>query len=188
MNSTNTLLSLIQNVRLTGHLVTSELETRNQFFFSPVIEPEVISVFRGLNNSKSSDVDGIKMAPAKYVIELIAPCLTYMFNLCFLQGVFPKRLQVARVTVLYKKGDKNNIGNYRPVSILPIFSKGLEKVIYAKILNFCDKYSILSRSQFGFRKHRSMEQALLEQKEFILNAFEKKRSSPGCFCRLHKSV
>lgn len=62
--------------------------------------------------------------------------------------------------------------NYRPISILPVFSKGLEKVILSRTEHFCDKYSILSSAQFGFQKNCSTELALLEHKEFTLKSFE----------------
>lgn len=70
-------------------------------------------------------------------------------------GIFPKRMQIAKVSVLYKKGDKNDINNYRPLSTLPVFLKGLEKLIYVGLSKFFDKYRLITRLQFGFQKHRS---------------------------------
>lgn len=89
--------------------------------------------------------------------------------------------------MLFKKGDRNNIENYRPVSILPVFSKGLEKVILSRMSHFCDKLQWLSDAQFGFRKHRSTELALLEQKEFILNSFEERKLALGIYVDFTKA-
>lgn len=70
---------------------------------------------------------------------------------------------------------------------MPVFSKGLEKIILSRMSNFCDKHSILNDAQFGFRKHRSTELALLEQKEFILNCFENKTLSLAIFVDFTKA-
>lgn len=93
----------------------------------------------------------------------------------------------AKVVVIYKSGDKNNFSNYRPISILPIFSKALEKIISVRINSFCDKHSILSTQQFGFRKGRSTELALLAQKEIILQSFEDNKLTMGIFIDFSKA-
>lgn len=145
------------------------------------------SVFLSLNNSTGCDADGIKIKPVKYVLDLVVQYIAYVFNLCLSQGVFPTRMQVAKVTILYKKGDKNEMANYRPVSILPVFSKGLEKIILSRLCHFSEKHSLINNEQFGFRKHRSTELALLEQKEFILNAFEDKQLALGVYVDFTKA-
>lgn len=117
-----------------------------------------------LRNNNSCDVDNINIKPVKLVIDIIAPCLTHIYNLALTSGIFPMGMQTAKVTVLYKKGDRNCIGNYRPISILPLFSKGLEKILHTRITNFSNKHKLLTDSQFGFRKFRSTECALLHQK------------------------
>lgn len=109
----------------------------------------------------------------KFVVDLIVPCLTHIYNLAFSSGVFLTGMKTAKVTVLFKAGDSNSMGNYRPISILPIFSKALEKLMHSRITNFSDHHNILIESQFGFRKFRSTESALLHQKEIILDNLEK---------------
>lgn len=74
-----------------------------------------------LKNRQSSDSQDIQIKPIKYVVESIAFILTHIFNLCLETGVFPRKMQTAKVSVLYK--DRNELSNYRPYSILPIFSK-----------------------------------------------------------------
>lgn len=123
----------------------------------------------------------------KHVADFIAPILTHIFNLCFVDAVFPVNMQVARVTVLFKKGDRNNLGNYRPVSILPVFSKIFEKLLHSRLSNFIDKCNLLTSQQFGFRKNKSTELALLEQKEYILTQFENKAIVAGVFVDFSKA-
>lgn len=156
-------------------------------FLMPVTASEVISVFNVLKNSQSCDSDGLQIKPVKYVIDLISLPLAHIFNLCFINGVFPCQMQLAKVTVLYKKGNKNELGNYRPVSILSVFSKGLEKVILLRMTTFADNHDLISSSQFGFRKHRSTELALLAQKEHILRNFEKRKLTLGLFVDFTKA-
>lgn len=156
-------------------------------FFFPTDEEEVISIFTCLKNSKSCDINDIQIKPVKYVIKSIASILVYVFNLSIQTGIFPRKMQVAKVSVLYKTGDKNELGNYRPVSVLPIFSKGLEKIIHKRLYRFCEKHSILSPHQYGFRKGCSTELALLEQKELILSNIENRLLTLGIFIDFSKA-
>lgn len=100
-------------------------------------------VIKNLKNSNAKDIDDIQIKPVKYVSDLLAPCIVYIFNLCLVQGCFPSEMQVARITVLHKKGDKNDMGNYRPVSILPIISKVLGKVILTRFVDFKRKHNLV---------------------------------------------
>lgn len=80
----------------------------NTIYLDPVAENEVTAAFMSLSNSNSSDVDGFKIKPVKFVIDLLANCLTHLFNVCFSTRVFPCKMQSAKVVVLFKKGERNN--------------------------------------------------------------------------------
>lgn len=156
-------------------------------FLAPVTEAEVFSTIIQLRNSNSSDPFDFKLLPIKLIADIISRPLTSIFNLCFSTGTFPVNLQTAKVILLYKKGDKNSFGHYRPISILPIISKVFEKVLYSRLASFTDKQKILSDAQFGFRKHRSTELALLAQKEFILHQIEDRKFVLGIFIDFSKA-
>ena len=79
-----------------------------------------------------------------------------------INGKFPSILKTGKITPLYKKGAKDNIANYHPVSILPIFGKVFEKVLNSRIYEFCTQEKILSEDQFGFQKGHSTTHALHE--------------------------
>lgn len=98
-------------------------------------------------------LDGIQVKPVKYVADIIAPTITHIFNLCLATSVFPEKMQIAKISVLFKKGDRNDLSNYRPVSVLPVFSKALEKILHSRFTKFIDKYNLLTPCQFGFRKN-----------------------------------
>lgn len=79
------------------------------------------------------------------------------------------------------------MSNYRPISILLVFSMGLKKIIYQRLALFCDKNSIIGLSQYGFRIGRSKKLALLAQKEFILESFEHRYVTLGIFLKFSKA-
>ena len=86
---------------------------------------------------------------------------THVMNLSIINGVVPNELKVAKVVPIYKSGDRRLINSYRPVSVLPSFSKILEKLMYNRISNFIHKHSLLNEYQFGFRQKLSINQALI---------------------------
>lgn len=156
-------------------------------FLKPVIEAEVVNIIHNLKTSTAKDIDGFQIKPIKYTSDLLAPILTHIFNLCLCQAVFPRKMQVARVTALHKKGNKNDMANYRPLSMLPVMSKVLEKVILNRLTDFEEKHSLLNSSQFGFRKGLSTEFALLKQKGSLLAALEQGELVLGLFIDYSKA-
>ena len=91
---------------------------------------------------------------------LIKP-LAYLINCSINKGIFPDELKIAKVIPIYKSGDKTSIENYRPISVLSIFSKFFEKIMYNHLINFVNKHNILYKYQFGFKKRHSTNHAIL---------------------------
>lgn len=85
---------------------------------------------------KCADAFGLTMRPVLHVLDVICPFLTDIYNLSLSTGTFPSEMKKVKVIILHKGGAKEILGNYRPISILPIFSKGLERVIYVCISKF----------------------------------------------------
>lgn len=100
---------------------------------------------------------------------------------------FQKKLQIAKVTTIFKGGDKNKLSNYRPISIIPFFSKCIEKLLHNRMTSFLNKHDIITPFQFGFTKGKSTESALLTQKEIILNSFEERCYTLGVFIDYSKA-
>ena len=86
--------------------------------------------------------------------------MSFICNRSFTAGVFPNEIKVAKVIPLFKKGDNMCISNYRPVSLLSVFSKILERLMYNRIMEYVNKHDILYNYQFGFRKNHSTAMAL----------------------------
>ena len=97
------------------------------------------------------------------------------------------RVKVAKVTPIFKKGEKFSMSNYRSISILSCFSKILERIIYNKLYNYFTASSILLNQQFGFPACHSTEHALLELIDHICDSFNDKNYFLGIFIDLSKA-
>lgn len=157
------------------------------FFVSPVCEEEVWGVIKTCNNKTSCDIDDINMKTIRVVAMEIVKPFTHICNLSFQCGQFPSRMKMAKIIPLYKSGDKQCFNNYRPVSLLPQFSKILEKLFDKRIRNFIDKHNLLTDSQYGFRQNRSTSLALIDLVEEISNCIDKKKFVVGIFIDLQKA-
>jgi hypothetical protein len=113
----------------------------NSFFLTPVASSEIICTVNSLSNSKAVGCDGINPMIIKNNISSIANPLVFIANLSFSKGVFPKLLKNAIVTPVFKSGSTSEPSNYRPISILSIFSKLLEKLFYSRIITFINKHT-----------------------------------------------
>ena len=102
----------------------------------------------------------------------ISPILSYLFNRVFSEGVFPNILKIAKVIPLFKKSDKSKPENYRPISLLPQFSKILEQLIKNRLLKLLDKFNIISKYQYGFRNKISTADALVDVIETVCQKLE----------------
>ena len=111
------------------------------------IENEIMSL-----KSKRSHISTYSDKILKYISNLVSPLLTYIMNRSLTSGSFPQFLKIARVIPIFKAGDRNQLGNYRPISILPIFSKIFEKIVFKQLYSFLNKFDLLHSAQFGFRK------------------------------------
>jgi len=102
-----------------------------------------------------------------------------------ISGIFPTRLKYATIKPIFKNGDKKNVANYRPVSVLPSFSKILVKIMYIRLMNHLETKNILAAEQYGFRTSSSTEQASFNFINNILNELKKKVR--GIFLDLQKA-
>jgi len=101
---------------------------------------------------------------------------------------FPDRLKYSIIKPMYKKGDKSDPSNYRPISMLTSFSKVLEKALYRRLIQHIDNNNnILNEQQFGFRKRLSTEDAIFKLTHEVLNALNNRTMVGSIFCDLEKA-
>lgn len=145
---------------------------------------EIQKIIAELQNGKASD---IPIMLVKKSAGIIGPTLVRLYNDCMTSGTFPDILKIGRITPIFKKGDKELIENYRPVSTLPVFGKIFEKVIYTRVYDFFTSKGILSGSQFGFRKGHSTSHAVHSSVNIIKEAHMSNKHVIGIFIDLSKA-
>ena len=159
---------------------------QESIFLSDVNSEEVETIIRSLKNA-SAGHDGIHTKVLKESYMSYLKPLTHVLNLSISQGFFPNCMKLARVVPLYKSGDPMNITNYRPVSILPLFSKIIERLMYNRLISFINKHKILYQYQFGFRNNHSANMALVILIDRIAEAIEKGELVVGVFLDFQKA-
>ena len=133
---------------------------RESIFLTPTDQQELRNIMLNIRNSTTGH-GRISSKVINPVIETLLPPLTYITNLSFTEGVFPFELKIAQVLPLYKNNDPMLFNNYRPILILPFFSKLFERLMYNRLINFIEKHHLPYQYQFGFRKNQSTFMALL---------------------------
>ena len=156
----------------------------NSIFLTDTSHTELMEIISQLENGKSSD---IPIRVIKKSAHIICPVLAQHFNKLMMTGVFPDVLKVGKVTPIFKKGNQEDVGNYRPVSTLPIFGKIFEKVIYSRIYSFALSQNILDENQFGFRKSHSTSHAVNYSVRIIEESIKKQNHVLGIFIDLSKA-
>ena len=130
--------------------------------FQPVTISQVYQLLNGLSSNKATGVDKISSKIIKIASPAIADSLTHIFSQAVTLSSFPDEWKTARAVPLYKNGQRNLAGNYRPISVLPVISKIMEKILYDQLYNYLSNFNLLSDNQFGFRKFHSTATALLD--------------------------
>lgn len=152
-----------------------------------VTEKELKEVFTSLKINKSPGHDDISVNVIKKCQDEVIKPLQHIFTNSFKQGTFPDRLKIAKVTPIFKTGDKKLLTNYRPISVLSCFSKISEKLMYNRLYDYLETNKLLFKNQYGFRKGYSTEHAILELVDQITNSFEKGYYTLGVFIDLSKA-
>jgi hypothetical protein len=150
--------------------------TPQNFVFANVTQDLILETLAKLKPKNSLGGDNISTKLLKYIISPIAPTLTHLFNLSFKTGYIPDNYKCARVIPIYKDGDRDKFNNYRPISILPAFSKLLEKIATRQMFKYLNKYNIFYDHQYGFRPRHSTNYPILQFLDKIHTALNKPMS------------
>lgn len=156
-------------------------------FLYPALQSEVENIIKSFKNSNSTDIYEQSVYMYKENILSISAPITYLVNLILKTGIFPNKLKIAKVLPLFKSGDINDISNYRPIALLPILAKIVEKIIAIRMTDYFESHRLFTNRQFGFRKGRSTSNAVLDLVNFISDGFENKESTIAVFLDLSKA-
>ena len=139
----------------------------------PVFPEQVLKIMKDLKNSKSTGLDNIDIGIVKLIAADILPSLTHIINLSLSTSCFPDAWKVAKVVPLLKKGDPLCPKNYRPVALLPVLSKILEKAVFIQIVDYVEENKIVHPSHHGSRPGHSTCTALIEMHSSWIDAIER---------------
>ena len=162
-------------------------QVSESMYMYPVTEKEVSEIVSGCKSKTSYGHDEISMKTVKHVIKQIVRPLTYIFNRSLITGIFPNDMKTAKVIPVFKSGDRLQFSNYRPISLLPQFSKILEKIFNKRLMSFIENHHVLTDGQYGFRSNHSTSLALTEFVEKVTSAIDKQESTIGVFIDLKKA-
>lgn len=164
--------SLTTNVNNDFIALYQESRTNSVFHFSPFTELDVIKAISSLK-SNACGVDGISTHMVRLCCPVIVPFLTHIFNNCTMRGMFPDNWRISVVIPLPKNNKVESLADLRPISLLCVFSKILEKLIHSQVSAYLNEFSLLSTTQSGFRKGYSTASILLRVMDDIFRAADK---------------
>ena len=144
----------------------NHINQQNSFFFHPITPIDISIIIKSLKN-KSSNINNFSVKILKSISNLVSFPLSEIINQSLINSNFPDSLKIARITPLFKEGDKTDVNNYRPISVLPIFSKIFEKVVYKQLYEYLEVNSFLDNNQFGFRARKSTTHAIVNYLQYI---------------------
>ena len=183
-----------QKVNASICLTKTSDNNQNNFFFSlnhvfqntfPSIRYHCTTT-NEIKSSNSSGYDEIPSRVLKLYSYFISSPLNYICSRTLLTGVFPDRLKYATIRPLFKKGNKDDINNYRPISILTSFSKLFEKILRTRLLKHLTEHNILVKEEYGFRTNLKTDNAAFLTNG-ILNALNNSLLIGDIFCDLEKA-
>ena len=114
--------------------------------------------------------------------------LAYICNLSLNNSIFPDKWKKAKVTPIFKSGDKSNVSNYRPISVVPIISKIIERYVHNQLYAYLCSRNILSDAQSSFRTNYSTTTTLLDEQDYILNNMDKSSVTGAIFFGFKESL
>ena len=145
------------------------------------------SALRALDVTKATGLDGITPRILKTTAETVSPTLLDIINVSLINGQFPETLKLAKVKPIHKGGTRSDPSNYRPISVLPVISKIIEKHITKHLFAYLNKYDIIHKSQSGFRKNHSCSTALFSLLDKWLKNIDKREITGTVFFDLRKA-
>ena len=173
-----------QDTSYNGYLTNP---VNSQFSFTPVSENEILKIIKSLKNKKSYGIDGISNVLLKSISNEIIKPLTLIINQSLETGIFPNAFKTSKVIPIYKKGDKANLNNYRPISMLPTISKIFERVIHMQLYAYFCENNLLCEQQYGFRSKHSTELAAIKLVDYLLKQMDANQIPGAIYLDLSKA-
>jgi hypothetical protein len=164
-------------------------KTEQRFKFHPVSDEDVKRFIGKIKPKSSSGHDNITSKLLLQMSPTIHPILKVIINQSLATGIVPKNMKIAKVIPVYKgkNSDIHNFGNYRPISLLPAFSKVLEKVVHSQLYTYLNVNRLLNDNQYGFRPFHSTEYAAIHLVDRLNESLRNKNIPFAVFIDLSKA-
>ena len=162
-------------------------QTHESLALKPTTVEELNDICMSLKSGKAPGYDDISMHVIKNTFEIVSEPLKNIINLSFSKGIFPDKLKVAKVIPVFKADEPDLFTNYRPISLLPNFSKFFEKVMHNRLAEFANSQDIFYQLQFGFRKNHSTALSLIYLVNKIATSIDQSEITAGVFLDLSKT-
>ena len=159
----------------------------NKFKFDVISAEFVSDQICNMQNSKSPGLDQFNVRLLKLAGPYLSNCLAHICNLSLSGYTFPDEWKKAKVTPIFKSGDKSDVGNYRPISVLPIVSKIIERAVHDQLYAYLTNADLLSNAQSGFRSNHSTSTTLHDVQDYILNNMDDGYATGVIFLDLKKA-
>lgn len=159
----------------------------NTFFFYPVGPNEVINIINDLKNKHNGGIDCLSVKLLKTLSTHLAQHIAHLINLSVVNCRFPNTLKKATVLPVFKKNNREDIVNYRPISLLSVFSKVFERIIFDRMFNFIDRFKIMASCQHGFRRGKSTQSAACSFTANIYKLLDSGKHVAGLFFDLSRA-
>ena len=161
--------------------------TSDGWSFSEFNEIEVMKVVKSINVSKSSGLSNISSFVVKEAFSILIPQITFLFNLTIRTSIFPRAWKEALVIPIPKTGNAKQVQNYRPISLLPLPGKLLEKLVHAQISEYLENISHLTENQHGFRKGHSTIHSVAQVTNYINTKMDGRLPTLAAFIDFRKA-
>lgn len=162
------------NTFCSSNIILPTFELIYTFSITPTTPQEISKHISNLNKKSATGYDNISSKFCDFIGQPLAILLSKLINKQIDLGNFPDCLKISRVTAIHKSGSTRATENYRPISILPTFSKIFEMVLYDRLENHCINNNIINKRQFGFCRGSNTLAAVSEFINYVKQSLDEK--------------
>ena len=156
--------------------------------FRPIVVQDIRDAIGKIKTSKSLGSDNISSYFLKLATPYIENYLVFMFNTSLETSQFPDSWKNARITPIFKDGDRTEKSNYRPISVLPVISRLFEKLVFNQLHQYLVRYNLIHPGQSGFLKLHSTLTCLLKNTDDWYSGLDTGQMVGTVFSDLKKSI
>ena len=148
---------------------------------------EILNICKDIDTSKAACVQNLSGTLVKDALTSLIEQFVYLLNVSFRTNTFPTTWKLATVIPLYKGGNRHEVGNYRPVSLLPLPSKIIERVVHNRLYKHLEDLNLLDKNQGGFRKNQSTVNTISKLTGKIFDGINNRNMTIACFIDMAKA-